>query len=62
MERGHELVQRLQRELRGAAQREADDVPLLSVERGSAGENDVSENFMLQIVMLSQGCYKARCT
>ena len=62
MERGHELVQRLQRELRGAAQREADDVPLLPVERGSAGENDVSENFMLQIVMLSQGCYKARCT
>ena len=40
----HELVQRLQGELRGAAEGEADDVPLLTVERGSAGEDDVSEN------------------
>ena len=40
----HELVQRLQGELRGAAQREADDVPLLPVERGAAGEDDVPEN------------------
>ena len=39
----HELVQRLQGELRGAAQREADDVPLLTVEGGAAGEDNVPE-------------------
>ena len=39
----HELVQRLEGELRGAAQGQADDVPLLPVERGSAGEDYVSE-------------------
>ena len=44
VERGHELVQRLEGELRGAAQGQADDVPLLPVERGSAREDYVSEN------------------
>ena len=39
----HELVQRLEGELRGAAQREADDVPLLPVEGGATGEDDVPE-------------------
>ena len=44
VERGHELVQRLERELRGAAQGQADDVPLLPVERGAAGEDYVPGN------------------
>ena len=41
VERRHELVQRVERELRGAAQRQADDVPLLAAEGGAAGEDDV---------------------
>ena len=44
VERGHELVQRLEGELRGAAQGQADDVPLLPVERGAAGEDYVPGN------------------
>ena len=52
VEGGHELVQRLEGELRRAAQRQADDVPLLPVERGSAREDDVSENETILSVKL----------
>ena len=57
VERRHELVQRVERELRGAAQRQADDVPLLPVEGGAAGEDDVPENCAVSSAVLA--CWAA---